>query len=203
MSISLSCRLALVAANADHEIVVVNTMAGESTREPFLTINPLGQVPVLECDGMVLTQAVAILRFIADRTGKGWTHASDLDQAKALSIMVLTTAEIQSFWTMNNRPERFVDTESSRPEVVARALARLEKAYNEVERQLGTLPEDRELGVLDYYVGVFALWKVMVPAASGFARTPRLDAVRERVLSVPRLKQIIDEDIATHTARVS
>lgn len=202
MSISLSCRLALVAAEADHEIVAIDTMAGESTQEPFLSINPLGQVPVLECDDMVLTQATAILRFIADRTGKGWTHASDLDRAKALSIMVLTATEIQGSWSMNNRPERFVDTEASHPEVVAHALTRLEKAYNEVERQLGALPEDRELGILDYYVGVFALWKVMVPAASGFAQTPRLDAVKDRVMSDPRLKRIIDEDIATHMARV-
>ena len=203
MSISLACRLALEAADADHEIVAVNSIAGETKNEAFLALNPLGQLPVLECDGTILTQAVAILSFIAERTGRGWGHASDLDRAKALSIMVLTSADIQSSWTMNNRPERFVDTEASRPEVVAHALARLEIAYNEIERQLGYLVDDRELGILDYYIAVFALWKSMVPAASEFAATPRLDAVKDRVMSTPQLRRAIEDDIATYTARVS
>lgn len=203
MSISLSCRLALVAAEADHEIVPLNTMAGESAQQPFLSINPLGQVPVLECGRMTLTQAMAILHFIADRTGKGWSYASDVDRAKALSIMALAASEIQGSWTMNNRPQRFVDAEACRPGIVAHALARLEKAYNEVERQLGALPQDRELGILDYDVGVFALWKAMVPAAGGFAQTPCLDVVKDRVISMPRLKNVIDEDIATHMSRVN
>lgn len=202
MSISLACRLALTAAAAEHEIVAVNSIGGETAREPFLAINPLGQVPVLDCEGTRLTQAVAILTFIADRTGKGWSHASDIDRAKALSIMILASVEVQSAWTMNNRPERFVASDAGQPEVVARALVRLERAYDEIERQLGALRDDRELGILDYYVAVFALWKALVPAASGFAPTPRLDAIKDRIMNSPALRAVIDEDLATHAARV-
>lgn len=200
MSIALACRLALHAADADHDVVIVNSLTGETKKQPFLSINPLGQLPALECDGTVLTQAVAILRFIADRTGTGWAHASDLDRAKALSIMVLTCAEVQSNWTMHNRPERFVDSEPGRAEAVTHALTRLDTAYSEIERQLGQLNDDRELGILDYYVGVFALWKSMIPSASGFAPTPRLDAIKERLMSTPKLRTVIDEDIAAYKA---
>jgi len=203
MSISLACRLALSAGDADYDLVVVNSLAGETKQEPFLSINPLGQIPVLECDGVILTQTVAILSFIAERTGRGWKHATAHDRAKALSIMVLATVEVQSAWSMHNRPERFADSAAGRSEVVAHALARLANAYSEVERQLGLLAVVPELGILDYYLCVFALWKAMVPAANGCAPTPRLDAVKERVMSSPGLQQVIEEDIASHKARVS
>lgn len=200
MSISLACRLALAAADAEVEIVVVNSGAGENRQEPFLAINPLGQIPALECDGVILTQTVAVLSFIADQTGQGWKHASAIARAKALSIMVLTSVEVQSNWTMNNRPERFADCDAGRAEVVQHARLRLNKAYSEIERQLKLLDDGAEMGILDYYLCVFALWKIMIPVASEFAPTPRLDALRERVMSSPKLKQVIDEDIAAYTA---
>ena len=203
MGISLACRLALSAGDADYDLVVVNSLAGETKQEPFLAINPLGQIPVLECDGAILSQTVAILSFIAERTGRGWKHATALDRAKALSIMVLASVEVQSAWTMHNRPERFADSDAGRSEVVDHALVRLDNAYREVERQLGLLDNVAELGILHYYLCVFALWKAMVPAAGGFAPTPHLDAVKERVMSSPKLRQVIEEDIASHKARVS
>ena len=201
LGISLACRLALAAADADYELVVVNSLAGETKQERFLAINPLGQIPVLECDGAILSQTVAILSFIAERTGRGWQHPTAFDRAKALSIMILASVDVQSAWTMHNRPERFVDGAAGRAEIVERALVRLDNAYKEVERQLGLLTNARELGILDYYLGVFALWKSMVPAAKGFAPTPRLDAVKDRVMSSPKLRQVIEEDIASYTAR--
>lgn len=201
LAISLACRLALAAAEADHELIVVNSSGGETKQARFLEINPLGQIPVLECDGAILSQTVAILSFIAERTGRGWQHANAFDRAKALSIMILASVDVQSAWTMHNRPERFVDGAAGRAEIVERALVRLDKAYQEVERQLGLLSDTRELGILDYYLGVFALWKSMVPAAQGFAPTPRLDALKERVMSSPKLRQVIEEDIASYKAR--
>jgi len=201
MSISLACRLALAAGDADCDLAIVDSLAGETRREPFLSVNPLGQLPVLECDGAILTQTIAILSFIAERTGRGWKHATARHRAKALSIMVLASVDVQSAWTMHNRPERFADSEAARSEVVAHALTRLDNAYAEVERQLGLLEVTAELGIMEYYLCVFALWKAMVPAASGFAPTPRLDALKERVMSSPKLRQVIDEDIAAHLAR--
>jgi glutathione S-transferase len=203
MSISLACRLALSAANADYNLAIVNALAGETRQEPFLSVNPLGQIPVLECDGAILTQTVAILSFIAERTGRGWEHATACDRAKALSIMVLASVDVQGAWSMHDHPERFADSEAGRSEVVAHALTRLDNAYREVEHQLGQLEVATELGIVDYYLCVFALWKAMVPAASGFAPTPRLDAVKERVMSSPKLRQVIEEDIAAFKAAVS
>lgn len=46
-------------------IVPIDIPGGEPRREPFLSINPLGEVPVLELDdGTRLTESIAICRYI-------------------------------------------------------------------------------------------------------------------------------------------
>lgn len=48
------------------EMKVVDIFSGEHQREPFASLNPNRLVPVLEEDGMVLTESSAILKFLAD-----------------------------------------------------------------------------------------------------------------------------------------
>lgn len=49
----------------DIPLVPVDILGGEPKREPFLSLNSLGEVPVLELDdGTVLTESVAICRYI-------------------------------------------------------------------------------------------------------------------------------------------
>lgn len=60
--------LLLVAENRlPVEIVPVDLMAGAQKSAAFLTVNPCGQIPVLEDDGFVLTESSAILKYLADR----------------------------------------------------------------------------------------------------------------------------------------
>lgn len=203
MSCSLACRLALSAADVEHDLVIVRSPVGETKQEPFVSINPLGQVPVLECDGATLVQTIAILAFIADRTGQGWKRVSALDRAKTLSLMALVSAELHGAWTMINRPYRFVDSEAGRTELIDHAFVRLDAAYLEVERQLGLRDDSTELGILDYYLCVFAFWKAMLQTAGRLSTTPCLDALKQQVMSSPKLRQLIEEDIAHYTALVS
>ena len=51
------------------ETTVVDIFAGEQQREPFASLNPSRMVPVLEDDGMVLTESSAILKYLADKIG--------------------------------------------------------------------------------------------------------------------------------------
>jgi glutathione S-transferase len=49
------------------EIVTVDLLSGAHHQEPFISLNPNRQVPVLEDDGFVLTESSAILKYLADR----------------------------------------------------------------------------------------------------------------------------------------
>ncbi|WDD93097.1 glutathione S-transferase [Burkholderia sp. FERM BP-3421] len=51
------------------EIVPVDLFAGEQRTPAFLALNPFGQVPVIEDDGVVLSDSNAILVYLAKRYG--------------------------------------------------------------------------------------------------------------------------------------
>ena len=54
-------------AKIEYEPVVVDLMKGAHYEEPFLTLNPSKQVPVLEDGDLVLTESSAILKYLADK----------------------------------------------------------------------------------------------------------------------------------------
>jgi glutathione S-transferase len=56
-------------ANIPYEPVIVDLMTGEHCKEPFLTLNPSAQVPVLEDGDFVLTESAAIMQYLADKHG--------------------------------------------------------------------------------------------------------------------------------------
>lgn len=56
-----------------HEIVPVDLAAGAQKRQEFLALNPFGQVPVLEDEGVVISDSTAILVYLAKKYGgTGW-----------------------------------------------------------------------------------------------------------------------------------
>ncbi len=61
-------RLLLGFLGVDHETVPVDFYPGKAHKaEPLLTLNPLGQIPIYEDDGLVLRDAQAILAHIANK----------------------------------------------------------------------------------------------------------------------------------------
>ncbi len=54
-------------AKIDYEPVVVDIMTGAHHQEPFVSLNPSRQVPVLEDGDFVLTESSAILKYLADK----------------------------------------------------------------------------------------------------------------------------------------
>jgi glutathione S-transferase len=57
------------AEGVDPEIESLDLMQGQHLRPPFSDINPNRLVPVLDDDGFILTEASAILRYLAAKTG--------------------------------------------------------------------------------------------------------------------------------------
>ena len=55
-------------------------VAGTTTASPgFLAVNPLGQIPVMEDDGLILTESLAITLYLARRYGGSLGPANDAE----------------------------------------------------------------------------------------------------------------------------
>lgn len=64
-TIGLACEIALEEAGADYEVQRLNFAVNEQRAEPFLAINPKSRVPALATDRGIITEAPAILSYIA------------------------------------------------------------------------------------------------------------------------------------------
>lgn len=65
------------------ELIFVDLAKGEHKSPDFLAINPFGQVPVLDDQGVVLADSNAILVYLAQRYGGGrWLPADPVGAAK-------------------------------------------------------------------------------------------------------------------------
>lgn len=66
---SYRIRLLLALMGLKAELQTVNLIHGENRKEWFLTLNPRGQVPVLDDDGVVIWDSMAIMVYLARKYG--------------------------------------------------------------------------------------------------------------------------------------
>ena len=67
--------------------VVVDLMTGEHYKEPFTSVNPNRQVPVLEDGGFRLTESSAILKYLADKINSP-AYPKDLQRRAKVNEMM-------------------------------------------------------------------------------------------------------------------
>ena len=88
LDISGNCyrvRLFLSLLNVKHELQNVNLMKGEHREPPFLKLNPRSQVPVLDDEGTIVWDSMAILVYIARKyASERWLP---LDAAPMAEVM--------------------------------------------------------------------------------------------------------------------
>jgi len=67
---SASARVLLEAIGEPYRVEFVDYTTGQNRRPEFLALNPLGKLPTLVHDGVVITEQVAITIYLADRFPK-------------------------------------------------------------------------------------------------------------------------------------
>lgn len=76
-------RLFLSLLGVAHELVPVDLASGAQKKPPFLALNPLGQVPVLDDAGTVIADSNAILVYLARKLGRtDWLPAGPQAEAE-------------------------------------------------------------------------------------------------------------------------
>src|SRR6185437_371888 len=97
---SIRVRWALQELGVDFEAIHVNLVAGEHKQPEFLAMNPAGKIPVLVDGDLVLTESVAIVKYLAEKyPDRGFLPASLRERAELDRWLLFTATELeQPLW---------------------------------------------------------------------------------------------------------
>lgn len=182
---SMSDHIALAEAGLPYDLVKVDLRAKQTEDgRDFNAVNPKGYVPALELDdGSVLTENVAILSYVSDRS------ALMAQEGMAKFRVLETTAYISGEIHKNFKPF-FIPGASDSDKEGARAI--LAKRFGFLDEQIG----DRQFvvgdtfSIADCYLFVMMLWasKNDVPVP------PKLAALLERLKQRSSVRKALAEE---------
>lgn len=93
---SYKVRVLLSLLNAPYEKVLVDTKSKAHKQPPFLKLNPRGEVPVIEDDGVVIWDSGACLVYLARKFGgEKWLPTGAAAMAEVMQWLALAATEIQ------------------------------------------------------------------------------------------------------------
>lgn len=181
-----TCALApnIVAVWGEVQLEVVNLARGAHREPDYLAINPKGQVPALVLDdGRVITEAAAIMRYLAALSTKGDLNPSEpLAWARIDEAVSYFTSEIHSDFGGHFAPQRFAASESGQAEVRAATYDKLARHMERLETTLLANGGQWYLGertIADAYLLVILRWIDGTPVA--LSDFPSLTQFRERL----------------------
>ena len=81
-------------AGINHELIDVDLLSGEHKKPPFLSLNPAGQVPVIEDGSTVVADSNAILVYLARKYAPEWLPGDPVLEAEVQKFLSLAAGEI-------------------------------------------------------------------------------------------------------------
>lgn len=81
-------------AGINYQLIDVDLLNGEHKKEPFLSLNPAGQVPVIEDGETVIADSNAILVYLARQYAPQWLPNDPVQEADLQKFLSLAAGEI-------------------------------------------------------------------------------------------------------------
>ncbi len=88
-------RLLLALIGKAYEYTTVDSLGGETRQAPFLAISPRGLIPVLEDEGEVIADSMAILIYLARRYAPQWLATTPVAEARMMEWLAVAADELQ------------------------------------------------------------------------------------------------------------
>jgi glutathione S-transferase len=201
---SMGPHIALNEAGADFEPRKVN-LAEKAQRTPeYLAINPKGRVPVLQIDGFVLTEAAAILAYIARRFPDARLMPQGGEgEARVLEWLSWFSNTVHPSFAHIRRTERYTDETEAFPGIQKKSEATFWECIATIDRAL----EGKKyllgdtFSVADPFAMVFFGWANGLKKHDMAEDFPRYSAFTRTMMARPAVKKTVElEGIAARFA---
>ena len=136
-----------------HELVEVDLKSGAHKKPEFLKLNPFGQVPVLEDDGVVVSDSNAILVYLAKKAARTDWLPEDAEGAAAVQRWLSVAAGEVAYGPAAARLVTVFGASFNTDEVIGRAhtlLGRLESHLSGRDWLVGKGPTIADVAIYSY-----------------------------------------------------
>lgn len=161
-SCSLAPHIVLEEVRAPYSLVVLSTDRGDTRTEHFRSFNPKGRVPVLLAEDFKLTEAPAILIYLATKfPGSELLDAGDDSLIRSVEWFNWLSGTVHSVAVrMIWRTEYFTDDQRQRGNIISKGQKHLLEAFSIIEGRLSQ--QEWALGkrysIVDPFLLVFYRW---------------------------------------------
>jgi glutathione S-transferase len=198
-SCAFASLIALEEAGAPYRAQPVLLSAGEQRKPEFLALNPRGQVPVMEADGRILRENLAVLSFIANRfpEAKLLPFGDPFRMGKAYEILSWFATNLHVAVAQMWRTERFTDDDGIKERLKltgARNFERTLATFDEHSAAGGAFLLGETFSVVDGLAPVAARWMKRVPIEAG--QFPAFNALVARVEARPAYARAVARENA-------
>ncbi len=192
---SMAAHVALEETGAPYELKSIDLRNGEQNGDDFRRINPRGQVPVLDVDGTVITESVAILTFLGRRFPDARLLPTDVaEEARCVALMSWISSQVDPVFRRLARPDRIVADEAGRSALKEAATGAYWAKCQEIDALLMNKPwmMGAQYTVCDPYALVYYGWgaRFGLPVAD----LTNYTALKHRLLERPAVRRVLDRE---------
>ncbi|MGL5814630.1 MAG: glutathione S-transferase family protein [Aeromonas sp.] len=188
---AMAVRIALVEANAPHQVRLVDFAAGEQRSPEYLAINPKGRVPALVTERGVLTETPALLLYVAQRfPAAGLAPLDDpflLARMQEVNSFLVSTVHVAH--AHGRRGSRWADDDQAIAAMKAKMPQNMRDGFAEIENHYlaGPWVLGDNFSLADIYLFVVASW--LESDGVDIEAFPRVAAHTRRMLTRPAVQQ--------------
>lgn len=139
-------------AGIAHEVIDVDLAGGAHKKEPFLSLNPVGQVPVIEDGDVVISDSNAILVYLARKYAPAYLPTDPVKEAEVQKFLTLAAGELAfgpAAARLINVFQAPLDPEFCKT-VAARVLGKLDAHMAGREFLVGDAPTIADVAIYSY-----------------------------------------------------
>lgn len=193
---SLGPHIVLRELGLDAELVRIPVREGANRSRDYLRINPRGRVPALEVDGSVLTEAPALMVYLASlkREPRLLPVGGSVELARCFEWLAWFNSSFHVAFAQLWRPERFLPPGSDSIPLTSHAPRTIVSMIGEIEERLtGPWLLGDEYCLADCYALAFYRWgyRIELPVEK---IAPRWTAWADRMLERPAVRSAIEAE---------